>query len=639
MKMTTRIIVVASLITSLSLVAPLEAEARDYKARKSGDWTRAANWTPRGVPGKGDRIVSLGRHTMSISGDLALGGVEDTNTDAAANTAGAVVPSLPALVIDGPGQLILTPDATLTLHGHLLMSGLGARLRLEAASRLLFAPSGAEALQLQMFSANQRIEFAGVLGRRAEIALAESSTSTQLERHWFVASEGHRDSLLMGTYGRISDALDPASNKGWSMYLANNRETSNLTARNIEFVNSGQIGVHGLDAGESTRVDINNWTFKQSHPKAASVPALWFDGYGDLTATPPATNTIKQIRGLMSDKEVYIRFVQDYVLENWVIGANGNSGHVRACNNGGNAKIQRDLFMVVRNSGGVGLVADTTENVYMYAEADNPHGFDTHFLRGDATLRNFWFESHFPNQSDTGDAVLTNGPQSWVAEHGGRPVTLTIEHSGSIGDTSAHPTHPVFLTLNNAEGMHFRVRNNVMRQPVRFNSIALDETGVTPAYTGLEFAHNLIFSTTPVEGYALGSASAKKVVNRDAFEGIDNNLYFNLKPRSGGYPRGTHALATSAEVDGQSRYFDPKLNDPSRNLAQWDLLLGGPGTAEHAIGELLKSNDDEGYNSAYQVSSLITFVRGGFMPTHPELIDVAGMPLVGPALVPVPRVR
>jgi len=637
MEISTRIIarfsVIASLIASLSLASIPEAAAREYVAKKSGDWAAAGTWRPKGVPGKGDRVVSIGRHTVSVSGNQALGGAADGSAGA------AHLAAFPALVMDGQGQLVITPDATLTLHGHLSMKGEGARLKLEAASKLLFAPASSEALQLQLFASNQRIEFAGELGRRAEIALAKSSVSNQAPGYWFVASEGHRDSLLEGAYGRISDALDPGDNKGWSMYLANNRETSNLSARNIEFVNSGQIGVLGLDAGEFTKIDINNWTFKQSHPKAASMPALWFDGYGDLVSTPPTSKTIKQIRGLVSDKEIYVRYVQDFVLENWVIGAGGRAGNVRAGNNGGNAKIQQDLFQVVRDSSGVGLVADTTENVYMYAEADNPHGFDTRHLRGDATLRNFWFESHFPNQSDTGDAILTNGPQSWVAEHGGQPVTLTIEHSGSIGDTSAKPSHPVFLTLNNSEGMRFRLRHNLMRQPVRFNAVALDENGETPARTGLEFAYNLIFSPKPVEGYALGSAAAKRVAQKDAFGGIDNNLYFNLKPRSGGYPEGPHAMTSSEVIDARSRFVDPVLRDPSRNLAQWDLILGGPGTAEHAITELLKMNDDEGYNPAYRVSGLITFVRGGFQPTNPELIDASGLPLVGPALVPVPRAR
>lgn len=615
-----------SLGIAIALVAVVPAFAADYSAKRSGDWSNPSTWKPRGVPGAGDRVVALGRHEISISASVEVG--QPLNPAAKPDIDKKLQE---ALVIDGSGALVLKPGGRLAMHGHLVMRGDGARLEIGADARLSFAAPQDAALQLQMFGRNQRLVFAGESEKRGEIGLAENA-----DGHWFVASQGHRDSLIAGAYGRISDALDPESGKAWSMYLANDRTHSRLVARKIEFVNSGQVGIFGLDAAEFTAVDISGWTFRRSHPAAEGLPSLWFDGYGDVVATPAMGKAVKRIRDLSSDKEVYVRYVQGYELDNWVLGANGKPGSVRAGNNGGNARVQRDLFQVVRDSGGVGLVADTTENAYLYAEADNPHGFETRHLRGDALLRNFWFESHFESQSDTGDAILTNGPQSWVAEHGGTPVTLSVEHSGSIGDTSDLPRHPVFLTLNNSEGMRFRLRHNVMRLPRKFNAVALDENGETPSGTGLEFTNNLVFSERPAEGYALGSAAGKSVAQVDAFQRVDQNLYFNLKPRSGGYPEGVHAMRSSVALDKTSWFADPKLRDTSRNLAQWDLLLGGPGTAESAIGELLKLNDDVGFNPAYRIGGLIAFVRGGFVPTNPDLLDEERVPLVGPALAPVP---
>lgn len=589
------------------------AAAIDYRVARSGDWDKARTWQPRGVPGAADRITGFGRHTVTLTGAAVIGDGSD----------GA------AITIEQAGMLELAGGAELTVQGNLLLSGDGAQLQLGEKASVLFAPNQEQTFRLQLFGPNQRVHFEGKAGARAELARAEGAAG-----HWFVESQGHRDSLLSGAYGRICDALDPASAKGWSMYLANSPDHSKLRARQIEFVNSGQIGIFGLDAGEHTTVNLSGWTFRESHPAAGGLPALWFDGYGDVVATPPASKAIKRIRNLASDKEVYIRYVQGYELENWVIGANGQPGHVRAGNNGGNAVVQRDLFQVVRDSGGVGLLAALTENVYMYAEADNPHGFDTRHLRGDAVLRNFWFESHYPGQSDTGDAILTNGPQSWVAEHGGEPVTLTVEHSASIGDTSAKPRHPVFLTVNNGDGMRFRLHHNFMRQPAKFNSVALDENGETATGTGLSFANNLVWSATPVPGYALGSAAGPRVVQPDVFRGIASNLYFNLRSRGGAYPQPPHAMTLSERADEQSLQIDPQLRDPQRNLAAWDRLLGGPGSASHAIAELQKLNDDEGYNPAYRVSGLIAFVRAGFKPQNPALLDDVGQPIVGPALSP-----
>lgn len=608
-----------AVLAALTALLPAAAYAVDYEAKTSGDWSNARTWRPRGVPGAGDRITNLGRHTITLAGAAVIGN-------------GA---SEPVLSLAGAGALVFAAGAQLTVQGHVRLSGDGALVTLGQNAKLLFAPTKDQVLQLQLFGPNQRIQFAGVSGARAELAQADGTAG-----HWFVASQGHRDSLLAGAYGRICGALEPESGKAWTMYLANSPTHSRLIARQIEFINSGQVGILGLDAGEHTTVNISGWTFRASHPSAAGVPALWFDGYGDVVAEPQlakgagSPQVVKRIRDLVSDKEVYVRYVQGYSLENWVLGANGKPGSVRAGNNGGNALLQKDLFQVVRDSGGVGLVAARTENVYMYSETDNPHGFDTRHLRGDALLRNFWFESHFPKQSDTGDAILTNGPQSWVAEHGGKPVTLTVEHSASIGDTSAQPRHPVFLTVNNGTGMRFKLRHNFMRQPIRFNSVALDENGETATGTGLEFARNLVYSPTPVEGYALGSAAGPRVKQRDVFVGVDHNLYFNLRQRAGDYPAPPHALTMSGKADEHSRTVDPQLRDTTRSLASWDKLLGGPGSAAHAITELQKFNDDAGFNPAYRLSGLLAFVRAGFRPENPLLLDATGQPLVGPAILP-----
>ncbi len=588
------------------------ANALEYRAKKSGSWDNPKTWQPRGVPGAGDTVTSIGRHTVTLDQQ------EPVRVGAGRTE--------PAIVLDGSGALVLAENSQLELAGHLHLAGEGAAVRIAKAARLLFAAADKQALQLQLLGSKQRLEFDGAAGSRGEIGLLPGAKGD-----WFVASEGHRDSVIAGRYGRISDANDAVSGKAWSMYLANDPQSSRLAAHHIEFVNSGQVGIFGLDAGEHTQVDIRAWSFKQSHPAAESLPALFFDGYGDLPVRAPATTAVKRIRDLVSDKEVYVRYVQGYTLENWVLGANGKAGSVRTNNNGGNAVVQQQLFQVVRDSGGVGLLADLTDTVYMYSEADNPHGFDTRQLRGDATLRNFWFESHFPNQSDAGDAILTNGPQAWVTEHGGKPVTLTVEHSGSIGDTSDSPTHPVFLTVNEGTGMHFRLRHNFMRQPVRFNAIALDENGVTPSGTGLEFSHNVVYSPEPVQGFAIGSAAAKRVVNADAFVGIDHNLYVNLQPREG-FGGGVHAMQTSPTTDVHSTFADPQLRDADRSLADWDRLLGGPGTAEHAIAEMQKLNDDSDFDLRYQVVALTAYVAGGFAPKNPRYLDAQGVPTVGPGL-------
>ncbi len=609
------------LLIALINAGALRVEAVEYRARTDGVWRDSATWTPRGVPGPGDRVLGLGRFDVAIqkASSAAQIGLGDTSD---------------ALRIDGTGMLMLAPGAKLVLAGHLNMQAPGARLRLEAGARLLFNPRIGQRYELQQSAPNQRIEFAGELGRRAEIGLVSAAGG-----HYFFSSPGYRDSLIMGSYGRIRDAFDPASRKAWSMYLGNEPGTSKLKASQIEFVNCGQVSILGLDAGSHTEVDLQGWSFKSSHPDARNLPAFWFDGYGGVASPVQSSDVTKRILRLVSDKEIYVRFVSGFDLIDWVLGANGHPGSVRAGNNGGNARVQQQLFQVIRDSGGVSLLATQTSDVYFYAATDNPHGFDTAELRGDALLRDFWFESHFSPQTDTGDAVLTNGPQRWVKEHGGndgRPVELLIEHSASIGDTTnlagTSAAHPVFLTVNNGEGMRFRLRNNLLRLPPRFNAVALDENGTTASRTGLEFARNLVFADEPTQGSALGSAAAAMVQNVDVFVGVEDNAYFNLLPSTRDEGLGMHAARFSSPPDVGSVVADPMFVDSGRSLASWDLSLGGPGTAAHAIDEMAKLNDDSGFDPRYRVAKLIDYVAKGYQPENPRLLDKMSVPLVGPQL-------
>jgi hypothetical protein len=81
-------------------------------------------------------------------------------------------------------------------------------------------------------------------------------------------------------------------------------------------------------------------------------------------------------------------------------------------------------------------------------------------------------------------------------------------------------------------------------------------------------------------------------------------------------PCGSHdvALADAAAVG---------FIDYTRRLAEWDVSLGGSGTRAqknaHALAELMKRNDAAGYNTAYTVSALRTYVFGGVAPTNSAL--------------------
>lgn len=75
---------------------------------------------------------------------------------------------------------------------------------------------------------------------------------------------------------------------------------------------------------------------------------------------------------------------------------------------------------------------------------------------------------------------------------------------------------------------------------------------------------------------------------------------------------------------------DPLFLDKTRALATWDSSLGGPGTAAHAISEMLKLNGYGGtFNAAYGLAALLTYVKAGFQPTGLGLVLYNGTGVAG----------
>ena len=77
-----------------------------------------------------------------------------------------------------------------------------------------------------------------------------------------------------------------------------------------------------------------------------------------------------------------------------------------------------------------------------------------------------------------------------------------------------------------------------------------------------------------------------------------------------------HEVPFTQPIDQHSLIGVPKFTDNRRNLASWDAALGGPGTAQHAIVELMKRNDDSEFNPAYNVAALTKYIAEGYQVQH-----------------------
>ena len=594
------------------------AVAIDYTAVADGDWDNASTWSPAGVPGAGDRVVSMGANNVSVRGAEQIGDGTETV----------------AINVDDIGALIIEPGASLTVAGHLNHSGWRGEIIIRAGAALLFDAAAGQQLEFQANNANQKLTFDGAPSNRGRLGLAAGAAGG-----WHIEAAGFRDSRINGSYGIISDSFNPLNDRGWFMSMANEPGDSEFVADHIEFLRCGEISIFGFDAGEFTRVELDALTFRAQAKSGAlyTRPAFWFDGFGGETADSGPSQVPKSLTNIVSETQINLRYVAGYTLDHFVLGPDG-AGNARDGNNAGNAASHNNVFMST-NAGGAAtsLLADETRNVYFYTSANNPHGFDTRQLRGDALLSNFWFESAFLGQTDTGDAVLTNGPQYYVDTYGGDVPTLTISDSGTIGDSSGEARHPTLFTFNNGEGIRVAVRHSVALVGINAQAIALDENGATPTGAGVEFIDSIVYAELPDYGYALGSTDTAVSAGVDNFLRVDNNLYFNLKSDGADGALGVHTAQFSSAPDAASRVVDPLLLDDSRNLASWDAHLGGPGTAAHAIAEMMKRNDDSGFNPAYTVQALTRYVAEGHSTTRNDAIASDGLP-IGPSLFEVPLV-
>ncbi|HUW55219.1 MAG TPA: hypothetical protein VMZ92_01155 [Planctomycetota bacterium] len=243
------------------------------------------------------------------------------------------------------------------------------------------------------------------------------------------------------------------------------------------------------------------------------------------------------------------------------------------------------------------------EDCYVFADGPNPHS--VHMGDG-KTVRGCVFEADDPECNH----VI-----------GGKAVT--IERNIVLG------TGTLYTNLSVHPGTVI-VRNNTV--------YASKAGGATPMliltegrgnkFTGTCVARNnlLVDSDTTSENYGIGlSDPAPNQITSDG------NCFY-------GYPDGKVAVPyyvwitrSRNPVDvirpgpgGKDIIADPKFVDRHRNLAAWDKSLGGPGTSEHAIAELLKLNG--AHDKRYTTDALINYIREGFTPTAPELEGIGAMP-------------
>lgn len=270
-----------------------------------------------------------------------------------------------------------------------------------------------------------------------------------------------------------------------------------------------------------------------------------------------------------------------------------------------------NLFNGLPPSGHIQNIAinggDSATGNYFYRSDDNPHFIDSR-IGATTTVTSNIFETDLTGGTDDGDVLLSGNFDARnnisFSTTGGNKISNFAAYLGSASSNGSYFLNNTLLIGNNGDcskvsetydghaGMIAAYRNNICYQ-----------RGASPA------------------GYQFGDAGPDVDVN-DIITSADYNLGYNL---AGSYRNLENSVTTYGTND---LIADPQFVDASRSLATWDATLGGPGTAANALAEIAKKNNATGYNTAYNIADLITWVRAGFHPTNAALLN-AGSPTDG----------
>jgi hypothetical protein len=249
------------------------------------------------------------------------------------------------------------------------------------------------------------------------------------------------------------------------------------------------------------------------------------------------------------------------------------------------------------------------KNNFFYPEIPNSHTIDGNSGGGFVDIT----ENIFQGSSNAENQIVDSGR--------GKNVTKNI----MIGSGAL-----VTQTSGIGGGKGYIKRNTVYsKQNGRVGHVWGTETGLYSS-AGTYVANNIVFDSEISTWDSGIQINSPYTGTPDQLTFSDYNLF---KDFADVYVNVSMTGKTEGVDYGFGKYdkinVDPQFVDPTRNLAKWDLSLGGPGTEAHAIQEMLKMNGYGGsFNPAYSQSNLMNYIRQGFTPQNP-LLDNAGDPADG----------
>lgn len=563
------------ILALLTLVAPLSLAAQ-VQTVQPGAWSAGSTWQGGLVPGNGERVTIL--HPITVDVPVTIG----TSPGAGGAAAIAVQPSGAVTILDNTrlsvrGDIILA-DAVLTL-------GQGSVLEFDASQAV--SPSSSRYL-LRIGTAgdqNARLVLNGDRNNRCAIR----SVTANGAAHAAITDGGFRGGgLVTGTYcdfTRLGDESTPA--------LSTAPTADSLFSLTGAIFDGGGRLFTNFNVGSGATFVLKDSTFRNTRSADAAHLAFYDDQTGGE----------RRLEGNVFDRIVLLYPPRDLIITGNIF--NNALGTSPDDANEGWALFSGN-FIRNTTTREVLLSGSTTDN-YWLTDLEVPAvDYNPHFVQaltfGDMSIDGDIFE--YTGTDDNGDAIgLANPPI---------PATLAVRNSIVLPNRSGGTSGTLASLLGGPNAFAVIEHNTYI---AGIQGVAVSET--YPGHVGMvqSFRSNIAWDTTPRGFKMYDSGPNDVVVNLMSSSAANYNTGFRLFEEYLGLEFSS-GLPGLNDVD-----VDPQFFDRERDLARWDLVLGGPGTVAHAVQELRRRNDPTSYNPAYTVQSLRDFIRTGFAPTNPLLLN------------------
>ncbi len=546
-----------------------------YSSFAAGTWQTTTNWTPNGTPGAGDTVSIT--HAITSASSVIIGN---------SPVAGTVV-----LTIASPGSLTFSgASSKLTIRGDALLNNAPLTM---GAGTILEIDGSASAVQYKLNissahnQASARLNLNGTSGSRVTVQSNAGGPNGIIGDGTGPWLGGGMVTATFFDYVRIGDATHPI--------LSSFNSATTFSMTDGSFTSCGKyMSTYNISA--DAVVTFQRCVFKST----VATETMRFMGAGP-------TNWTSGVR--LIDECLFDKFVEFYTADHATI---TNNQFYAGFGTTDAAWLTFDKNFVYKTSLTEIILAASTSNSYFYV--DNPSGVNPHFVQSGNYLRNF---------THTGDVFQFNG---------------TDGQGDCFLSPTANPASAVNITINNCLFLKSSGSTDNSGTPVTFfgaqpnvsitfekNTYFIGTQGFAASETGAGTANSFIFRSNI--GYDDVSARGYKCqatgVNgtTDLVTAANANYNCGYQYLAGTNLKGYNKLTFSSGSPGANDInANPNFTDATVNLEKWDLSLGGPGTLTNALTQLKKRNDPAGgYNSNYNYTALIAYIRAGMAPTNQAL--------------------